>query len=255
MMNARFTVRSFLIVMFVCAGTAMLPAAYGQSFKEASQFYKENKYDQAIEAYEKTLAHGFESGNLYYNLGNSYFKKGELGRALLNYERSRLFIPADSDLRSNYKFVRSLLNVPAGAHGSRWFLKWIDVLFDGVGLNGLTVVVSVLWISILGLLSSYLLLPLLKPYVTPLCAICAAALIVSSVALTRKIGDYEHGAVVIGKEVEAKFEPANGATTYFKLAEGSPVLILDRTAGWVKIRRPDSKIGWVSSGAVAGIRE
>jgi tetratricopeptide (TPR) repeat protein len=250
----RFNVRNLLIVIFLCAGCAVPPAACAQSFKEANRFYKDNKYDQAIEAYEKIIRTGFESGELYYNLGNSYFKKGELGRALLNYERSRLFMPADSDLRSNYHFVRSVLNVPAGPQGSSRFLNWADLLFDGIGMNGLTALLSVLWISILALLAARLWLPALKPYAVPLAALCAAALIASSVALARKISYYEHGAVVIGSDLEAKFEPGSGATTYFKLTEGSPVFILERASGWIKIRRPDAKIGWVPAESIAAIK-
>jgi tetratricopeptide (TPR) repeat protein len=245
----------FLAVILLCAGWAVPSIASGQTFKDANRLYKDSKYDQAIEAYEKISRTGFESGALYYNLGNSYFKKGELGRALLNYERSRLFIPGDSDVRSNYNFVRSLLNVPSGPQGAPWFLKWADLLFDGTGMNGLTVIVSVLWIAMLALSAARLWLPALKPYAVPLAGLCAAALVVSSVALARKTAFYEHGAVVLGSELEAKFEPGAGATTYFKLAEGSPVFILDRTAGWVKIRRPDAKIGWVPADSIAAIKE
>jgi tetratricopeptide (TPR) repeat protein len=251
----RLISKILLFVILLCAGWLAPVTAYAQSFKDANRLYEENKYDQAIAAYEKIIQSGFESGELYYNLGNSYFKKGELGRALLNYERSRLFIPADSDLRSNYRFVRGLLNVPSGTSGTRWFLKWIDLSFDGVGLNGLTVIISVLWFLILVLLSARLWLFAWKQYTTPLICLCGAALIICSIALAGKAGYYEHGAVVTGRDVEAKFEPAAGATTYFKLAEGSQVFILDRAAGWVKIRRPDAKIGWVESSGIAGIRE
>jgi tetratricopeptide (TPR) repeat protein len=255
MMKISPGIKILMLTVLLSAAPVVPTAAFGQSFKEANQFYKENKYDQAIEAYEKILQSGFESGNLYYNLGNSYFKKGELGRAVLNYERSRLFIPADSDLRSNYNFVRSSLNVPSGQGESRWFLRWIDLLFDGAGINGLTVMVSVLWLGILVLLAACLFSRGLRQFAAPVIAFCAAALIISSIALARRITHYEHGAVVIIREAEAKFEPRPGATTYFKASEGSPVIVLDRAAGWAKIRRPDAKIGWVPSPAIAGIRE
>ncbi|MFA5100990.1 MAG: tetratricopeptide repeat protein [Candidatus Omnitrophota bacterium] len=252
-MNAFRKTSAVLLVCVLVGGWFVHPAA-GQSFKEADQFYKDSKYDEAVEAYEKLLRGGSESGNLYYNLGNSYFKKGDLGRAILNYERAKLFIPHDSDLRSNYDFVRGVLNLPARYSSEIWFFRWLDRLFDGAGLNMLTILVSALWLTMIVLLSAALFLSAFRQFAAPLAGMLAVLLIVCSLALSRKIGYYEHGAVVTANGADAKFEPNSGATTYFKLAEGQSILMLDRSAGWVKILRPDSKIGWVEAADVSAIR-
>ena len=97
-------------------------------------------------------------------------------------------------------------------------------------------------------------MPVLKQYAAPLAAILAVFLIICSAALVRKIGYYEHGAIVVASEVEAKFEPGSSATTYFKLTEGSSVIVLDRSSEWIKIRRPDSKIGWVQASSIEKIK-
>ena len=244
---------AFLIACVLIMGWFIQPVA-AQSFKEANQFYKENKYDQAIAAYEKISQAGFESANLYYNLGNSYCKKGQIGRALLNYERAKIFMPHDGDLRSNYDFVKSVLNVPVRYSCQPWFFRWLDRLFDGIGMNMLTMIVSALWILILVLLSASLFLPAIRQISPLLNGILAVMLIVCSLALARKAYFYQHGAIITDREVEAKFEPQVGATTYFKVFEGNSVLILDRTAGWVKVRRPDGKIGWVAALGICAIR-
>jgi tetratricopeptide (TPR) repeat protein len=252
----RINLKTAILCMIISCVVLIMPAFAGvDDLKDANRFYKENKYDQAVEAYEKLVTSGFESGALYYNLGNSYFKKGELGRALLNYERAKLFIPHDSDLRSNYDFVRGALNVSAQYNSEIFIWRWLDRLFDGVGMNGLAMLVSVLWISILVLMSAVLFMPVLKQYAAPLAVILAVFLIICSTALVRKIGYYERGAIVVASEVEAKFEPGNSATTFFKLTEGNSVLVLDRSSDWVKILRPDSKIGWVPASSIEGIRE
>jgi tetratricopeptide (TPR) repeat protein len=225
-----------------------------ESFKDANQLYKDNKYDQAAQAYEKILQTGFESGSLYYNLGNSYFKAGSFGRALLNYERARFFIPSDSDLNSNYNFVRSLLSVPPGANSGKLLFKWLDRLYEGMSINGLTFMLSFLWFSILGMLTAILFIPGIKRYAGIALALFGITLVVSSVSLGRKVSFYDRGAVVIAGDTEAKFEPSVAATTYFKLIEGSSVIVLDRSAGWVKIRRPDAKIGWVPAASIEDIK-
>ncbi len=224
-------------------------------FQDANLLYKNNKYDEAVSAYEKILEGGFESGALYYNLGNSYFKKGDLGRALLNYERAKIFIPHDSDLRSNHNFVRNILNVPPRYSSEPWFLRWLDRSFDGIAMNSLTVLAGALWFLILIILASILWLPSLKRPAVPLAVILAVMLLACSVALGRKAVSYERGALIIAGGVEAKFEPRDGATTYFSIPEGSFVTILDRSGAWVKVRRHDAKIGWVKDKAVAAIRQ
>ena len=167
---------------------------------------------------------------------------------------AKISIPYDSDLRANYDFVRSVSNVPAWYSGEIWFYRWLDRLFDGIGLNMLTILVSGLWLLILGLMAAVLCRPGLKQIAGTLVGMLVVSLIICSMALARKINYYEHGAIVTGREVEAKFEPTAGATTYFKLSEGNTVFILDRSTGWVKIRRPDAKIGWVQLSAVTQIR-
>ena len=78
----------------------------GYIFYKANALYEEGKYDEAIEVYTGLIDQGLESGNLYYNIGNCYFKKGELGKAIVNYERANKLIPDDSDLKSNHDFAR-----------------------------------------------------------------------------------------------------------------------------------------------------
>ncbi|MDD5774501.1 MAG: tetratricopeptide repeat protein [Candidatus Omnitrophica bacterium] len=230
-------------------------SAFAGSFQDANLFYKNEQYDRAIETYEKVLQDGFESGELYYNLGNSYFKKGDLGRAVLNYERAKIFIPHDGDLRSNHNFVRGILNVPARSGAAPWFFRWLDRSFDGFALNGLTILVSALWISILILLSLMLWLTGLRKTAVPLAGILGVVLILCSLALSRKAGFYERGAVVVAQGVEAKFEPRQEATTHFSVPEGSSVYVLDRSADWAKVRRPDAKIGWVPAASIEAIRQ
>ncbi|HSA31118.1 MAG TPA: tetratricopeptide repeat protein, partial [Candidatus Omnitrophota bacterium] len=77
-------------------------------FAKANTEYQQGRYEEAGGLYEQILESGQESGALYYNLGNSYFKKGQIGKAILNYERALDFFPRDADLQANYAFARSI---------------------------------------------------------------------------------------------------------------------------------------------------
>jgi tetratricopeptide (TPR) repeat protein len=216
----------------------------GSFFYQGNADYKEAKYESAIDNYTKILNLGLASGNLYYNLGNSYFKKGELGKAVLNYERALAFMPNDSDLKSNYEYVLSLLNLSQQFFGN-WLERAAGKLFLEVTVNFLTVLLAVIYLLIFFILISSLFFVTVRKNLKIILPILFFIFMISAVSLNSKITYLSKGAVVLNKEVEVKFEPAQAATTYFKLTEGSKVEVLDRSEEWLKVKRPDGKMGWV----------
>ncbi|MDD5477476.1 MAG: tetratricopeptide repeat protein [Candidatus Omnitrophica bacterium] len=252
-MNKRILAKlvGFGLLFFVAIFNPCSSFAQGAGLTTANQFfyqgnsaYKEGKYDTAIDSYEKVASLGLESGNLYYNLGNSYFKKGELGKAVLNYERALFFIPNDSDSKSNHEYTLSFLNSGPQSFGN-WFERFANRFFEEVTVNFLTILLSVVYlITILALIRN-LFFDGAKRSIKILPLVLIPLFILSAVSLSRKIIYLNKGAIVISKEADVKFEPITGATTYFKLTEGSKVEILERADSWYKIKRPDGKIGWV----------
>jgi len=223
-----------------------------QLFYQANAAYKEGKYDAAIENYEKLIGLGLENGSVYYNLGNSYFKKGEPGEAILNYERAKFFIPNDSDLKANQDYVLSLLNLEPQSPGNS-LEKVINRLFEGATVNFLTIFLSVIYILLMGALILNLFLSEFKKFIQPLVFILSALIMLSAISLRSKIIYYNKGAIVISKVADVKFEPLESGTTYFKLAEGSQAKIMEKTESWYKIKRPDGKAGWVNKAALGRI--
>ncbi len=236
-----------LVVVF-CLRSAF---AQGTNMAEENQFfyqgnfdYKEAKFEAAIDDYTKVLNLGLESGNLYYNLGNSYFKKGDLGKAVLNYERALMLIPNDSDLKSNYEYVLSSLNLDQQFFGN-WLEKIVNKLFTDVTINFLTVFLSLIYILVLLALVCSLIFSGAKRGIKIFLSGLVVVFIISIVSLNSKIAYLDRGAIVISKEALVKFEPLPGATTYFKLTQGNKVEVLDKAENWYKIKRPDGKIGWM----------
>jgi len=215
-------------------------------FYQGNFDYKEAKFESAIDNYTRVLNLGLESGNLYYNLGNSYFKKGELGKAILHYERALTLIPNDSDLKSNYEYVLSLLNLESAFFGN-WLEKAANKLFQDVTVNFLTIFLSFTYLLALAALRGMLIYAQDKRGIKISFLILSAVFIIAFISLNSKIAYWSKGAVVVSKEADVKFEPREVATTYFKLSEGSQVEVLDKTENWYKIKRPDGKIGWIDN--------
>ena len=97
----------FILLLFFSGGScfaADTPSAEELYF-EANRAYKEDRYPEAIDGYLELIGQGYVNGHLYYNLGNAYFRAGQIGRAILNYKRAELLIPRDADLNFNLRYA------------------------------------------------------------------------------------------------------------------------------------------------------
>ena len=117
--------------------------AQNQDFLTSNKFYKEGRYAEAAKGYKDILNQGIESGNLYYNLGNSYFKLGNLGSAILNYVRAKRLIPRDSDLRLNLNLAVSKISRYASPKYQSWPKRFLN-LFNDFTIDELSIFSAIL---------------------------------------------------------------------------------------------------------------
>ena len=251
-----FFASGLIIITCLDSSSAQEAAANtpGALFYQANIYYQEGKFDAAIKGYEKLLGLGLESGNLYYNLGNSYFKKGELGLAVLNYERAKFFISNDSDLKSNYDYALQRLNLEPKFTGN-WFEKAVYGLLQAMTVDSLTIILFVIYIFLIIIFVMNLFLSGLRRVSGGISCVLIAVFILFAFALGRKLDYLNKIAIVINKEADVKFEPLENATTYFKLSEGSKVEVVEKAESWYKVRRFDNKLGWVSKDALRKIAD
>ncbi|MDP2904711.1 MAG: tetratricopeptide repeat protein [Candidatus Omnitrophota bacterium] len=249
-------------LLFIAAalGPRACPAqssGYGEVsriFYQANSAYKEGNFEAAITDFELICAMGLAGGNLNYNLGNCYFKKGELGMAVFNYELALFFSPSDSDLRSNYKYAISKLNLGPQLFGNG-FQRLAARLFDGETIGFLAILLSAIYIIAVVILICGLFIAKISKMAKILLPALAVLFILSAAALGGKIDNFNKGGVVIAGETEVKFEPLEQGTTYFKLGAGSKVELVEKAQDFCKIKRPDNKVGWVRNTDVAFFSE
>lgn len=221
-----------------------------REFDRANQEYKNGRYDAAVAGYEKILAGNLESGAVYYNLGNAYFKQGEEGKAILNYERALRLMPRDRDLLANYKFAASFVR-----HAARpmtfWERLWDrHIHFYTVDEMAVILLTVTILAGVIHLLSLYLGWPRGRVY--RILGMCGFVFVLYGAGLLVKLKK-DAGLGVVVTSTEARFEPRDAATVYFELPEGQAVRMLQTDGSWAKIERPDGKLGWVPSGAVEKI--
>ncbi|HNV23468.1 MAG TPA: tetratricopeptide repeat protein [Candidatus Omnitrophota bacterium] len=219
-------------------------------FNQANNFYKEAQYKKAIELYEEILKQGKISGPLYYNLGNAYFKDGQLGRAVVSYQRARQWMPRDSDLKANEQYVEAFIkNNPQGV--DRFFVARLSFrYFDAWTLDELAKLNVILYfLALIIFLAGFY---LKKKELTFFSLILGCLFVFHSYAFIERKQSQENAAVII-QSIEAKFEPMESATTHFSLSEGVKVKILEQEGFWSKIERRDGKKGWVPKSSLEKI--
>jgi len=222
-------------------------------FYKANIAYEQGKFDEAIKGYEKSLNTGIESGNIYYNLGNAYFKKGEIGKAMLNYKRAQRIIGQDSDLKANMDHIRSVIE-PQVTVRSGFFTKFYTNIIKDLSIDGLTVFLMVLYLFIFLMAVSFLFIRSARSYIKlPLIACCIIFVLAVTGFFIKISQKNQPWAVILDKEVDVRYEPFDSATVYFKIYQGHEALFLKAKGGWAFIKRPDGKVGWIKASSIEKI--
>ena len=247
------SIKKFAMLCFLFIAVITVPAVNAQKegerdpgyiFYKANALYEDGQYDKAINVYTGLRDQGLESGNLYFNIGNSYFKKGELGKAILNYERANKLIPGDSDLKSNYDFALSKVKnmVPVK---SVPFQKKVLNLYQSLSINDMTILLSISYIVVLSFIYIFF---IFNPGIKHRYIFTISLLIfflISFYALSDRISSINREAILISESADAKFEPVEKATIHYTVHEGEKIYIVQEKKGWLKVRRQDGKIGWI----------
>jgi tetratricopeptide (TPR) repeat protein len=230
----------------------LLPMAANAATKaEADSAYVNGNYQEAIKIYESLLKQG-ESAELYYNLGNAYYRTENITRAVLNYERALLLSPGDGDIRFNLQIARSKTIDKIVPESEMFFVTWYRSLVnimsvDGWGRMALVSLALVIVLFLVYLFSA-------RVWVQKVGFFGGGILLVVFVFSNffawqqRQQLLNREGAIVVAPSVTVKSTPAQNGTDLFILHEGTKVVITDGSMkSWREIRLADGKKGWIES--------
>jgi len=243
----------FFVNFAYCAEDSQDPRSI---FYKANALYEQREYEKASEEYAKILAADLKSGPLYFNIGNTFFKMGKIGYAILAYKKAQRLMPGDSDLKSNLAYAQSLTEDSALSALPQDRIVWLFKFpFREYSLNTVAIVLIVLYLMLIAMLLTGIINPVFKRRMTILFYPVLVGLILTLGAFSVRYYDEEalsHG-VIVAKEAECKYEPIDKSNNYFTLKEGQEVLVLVTRNGWSRIKRLDGKLAWVKSDAVEEI--
>ena len=215
-------------------------------YKTASQQYKSNQFEQASASYEKIIMQGYRTPEVYYNLGNCYFKLQNTGKAILNFERARTLAPKDEDISHNLKLaqlraVDKLQPVPQLGIVTQWNNLLTSQTSKGWGLFA----VGFVWLSLV-LFAVYLVVS--RSGFVLFLGLLFLALSVTSVSLAFKQSSAEENseaAILMVENVNVKSAPDANGTDLFTIHQGIKLEICDQVGNWTKVRLADGKVGWI----------
>ena len=244
----------WLLLAMICFGGTSAKAV---TKNNADTEYQKGNYQQAIRDYEEILKNG-ESAEIYFNLGNAYYRTDNITKAVLNYERARLLSPGDDDINFNLQFARSKTIDKITPQSEMFFVTWYKSLVnftsvDNWAKTGILCIVMALLLVLLYLFGPQLMLR--KVGFFGGLAFFVIFLLSNLFAFQQKQAlDNRTGAIIISPSVNIKKTPAKNSADQFVLHEGTRVDIIDKgMTDWRCIRVGDGREGWIETKAIEEI--
>ena len=217
-------------------------------FEQGVVAYQNAEYEQAINHFESALNHGKASAALYYNLGNAYYKIGEIGPSILNYERAKQLAPHDPDIEFNLNVAQLQVVDKIPSPEMDYFFKLSTSIKNALTLQQLTAVTLGMYILLFALLiarlfAHHLLHNVIRYSIIPLLVVLLLSTFLFVIRIREDVR-VQH-AIILSDKVSVTSGPAEDATEMFALHEGVKVRVIDRSEDFVRIRLSDGKDGWV----------
>ena len=231
--------------LMLCLATGLAGSARADvspvEFDAANKLYEGGKFSEAAAAYERLLASGQASEALYFNLGNAWFKAGQLGRALEAYHHAEQFNPRDPDLRANLRFARNQVQGPTltpsawqRALGRFSVNEWTCAGAAGLWLSFALLILGQLRPGLRPMIRSYLIM-----------SVALTALLCAGALAALKELKFGNDAVVIVREVPVRQGPLEESQTAFTVHDGAELQVLDQKDDWLQVRIDPRRFGWL----------
>ncbi len=220
-----------LLVGLCCAviWTCVAASAFAQTdFDKANQEYAQGHFKEAIGGYETLARSGQWSANLFYDLGNAYFRAGDFGRAILNYERALALERHHPEAAANLQIARD------EARGLEMQQTSVDAFCTVILIFARRRSARLIALSILSF------------------SVCALA-ILATYEIDR--GSKGRGlAIITGDNVQARLATADTANSVLASPPGSEIKILSTRGDWIYAALPNNLRGWIPAKSTELVR-
>ena len=218
-------------------------------FKTANDLYKQDKLEEALALYEKIEAEGMVSSELFYNLGNSFYKLNKVGPSIYYYEKALKLAPLNDDVKNNLVFAKRLALDNIEELPKTVFQKMNENFLQQLSYNQWAVVVILFSFlgSLLFLFFYFANSPSKKRFYF-ITSTLSFILLILTFSITYQQYSFAKNnkiAIVFAEKTEIRNAPTLNSEEVFTLHEGTKVIVLDAIDNWKKIKIADGKQGWI----------
>lgn len=237
----------FFVVIY---GATTARAEATSDLAKANQAYQAEHFAEAVSLYQAAVDAGTRNAALFYNLGNASFRAGDIGRAILNYQRALVLQPGHPEARANLHLAQDKARAPELPS------NWWDRFADRATPDQLSIAMMVVfWIGIFCLAAW-----MLGRGRAPLRLLASVFALVVAGVLATALYALETGrngrdlAIVIGEKVNARVATADNAGSVLGLPAGSEIKVLSRRGDWIYAALPNKQRGWILAGDAERVR-
>lgn len=247
----RSKLNSIVLLLALLASGNLLGDATVVLADSAKKAYEKQQFKTAIAQYEKIVESGSTSAALHYNLGNAYYRNGQLGKAIYHYEIAKKMSPNDEDVLNNLRLASSKTIDKIDVKENFFVNSVKSNVYTFFSTSGWA------WASILLLFASALFYIL---YITAaktsgkrigfwLGSLCLIGVIVSFCIGYGALHDLQKKsqAVITSATIQVVNAPNESAKAQFSLHEGTKVNVLESNGQWTSIRLDNGNEGWVKT--------
>jgi tetratricopeptide (TPR) repeat protein len=251
-------IRRILCLLFILTPVlAFCDSSTSALFKKGNDHYAKAQYKEAISSYQKLVDGGYQSVPVYFNLGNAYYKNGDIASALLYYEKAHKLSPGDDDIKLNLQLANLKTTDKLDEAPEFFISKWWHSFILASSLGTLAV------LSVLSILAGSGTLILYRftqsvgvKKASFYTAIALVFLGLSFIFIAGRQADYfesHQQAIVFSNSVTIKSAPTHTAKDLFVLHDGTKVEVLEHNNDWIKIRLVNGNEGWIGANDVRDI--
>lgn len=238
----------FAVVIFVFTAPARALAEVNNPldiFQKANTAYREGDFTRAANLYESLVQQGSKNAVVFYNLGNTYFKRGQLGQAILYYEKAKRLAPRDKDAVANLEYANGLLEYRI-EDKRNWYWKMLETLLDSftrqeIAIIGLSLGL-VFWLT--GAI--FLFIRPNESWGWKRRTLFALVLICLSMWTLKAFNETaSQEAVVLKNQASMRYGPSYKDRVAFRLAEGMKVRVKKKSGEWSRVILANGETGWM----------
>lgn len=228
-----------------------------QLWEKANAFFTTEDYQQAASVYEQILQSGEESAKLYFNLGNTYYKLGDVNKAILNFERAKVLAPHDADIEFNLQIANQFVVTKIEDIPQPFFLRWRASVINKYPTDtwsSVSIVAFILFFIFLGFFIFSRRAAIKRTaFWFGIIAVVFSGFTFSFASQQKKAIKNRNHAIVFCPRVTVKSSPSQTGTDLFLIYEGLKIEITDSLDTWKEIKLADGNEGWLPDSCIVRI--